>query len=143
MHRFPKSAVMKSFALAAAFGAVAACDKAADPAPSSSKLPFSGVVDTKGIQMLDDHHFVATANGQPVWAQRAIAILQANNWMPGGASAIAPTLAPAAARKNARIGFAGGKLWFGTWEGAWSADGRAPAGGASRIADRASWAPVP
>jgi hypothetical protein len=106
-----------------------------------SKLPFSGVVESKGITMLDDHHYVATGSGQPLWAQRAIAIIQANSWLPG-ATAIAPTLARMPARPAKAAEFRAGTLWFTTWEGAWSADGRAPAGRASRIADRASWAPV-
>lgn len=105
-----------------------------------SKLPYSGVVDSKGITMLDDHHYVATGNGQPLWAQRAIALIQTNSWLPG-VTAISPTLARAPARPAAAE-FRAGTLWFKTWEGAWSADGRAPAGRTSRIADRASWAPV-
>lgn len=108
-----------------------------------TKLRLSAVVDSKGIQMLDDHHYVATANGQPVWAQRAITIIQTNKWFPGGTSAIA--LAPARARGNAAstIRYGEGRLWFGTWEGAWGADGRAPPGGAARITDKAAWAPLP
>jgi hypothetical protein len=105
-----------------------------------SKLPFSGVVDSKGITMLDDHHYVANGNGQPLWAQRAIAIIQTNAWLPG-ATAIRTTLAPAA-RARTTAAFAGGSMWFLSEDGAFGADGRAPVRGAARIADRASWAPL-
>lgn len=107
-----------------------------------SKLPFSGVVDSKGITMLDDHHYVANGNGQPLWASRAVAIIQTNKWFPNGATSIAPVLAPVAARDRAAMGFARGKLWILSGEGAWSADGRAPARDAARITDKASWAPL-
>jgi len=107
-----------------------------------SKLTNSAVVDSKGITMLDDHHYIANLGGQPVWAQRAVAIIQTNKWFPTGATALATTLAPAAARTGASAGFMAGTLWFKTVKGTWSADGRSPAG-AARIADGASWMPLP
>lgn len=107
-----------------------------------SKLARSAVVDSKGITMLDDHHYVANGNGQPLWAQRAVALIQANSWFPNGTSALAPALAPAVARRGAAEGFARGNIWFGTADGTWRADGRAPAG-AFRIGDKAAWAPLP
>jgi len=108
-----------------------------------SKLPISAVVDSKGITMLDDHHYIANAGGQPVWASRAITLIQTNHWFPDGTTALATTLAPMAARSGASIGFAAGELWIKTGAGTWSADGRAPARGAARISDKAAWAPLP
>lgn len=108
-----------------------------------SKLTNSAVVDSKGITMLDDHHYIANAGGQPVWAQRAITIIQTNKWFPTGTTALATTLAPAAARAGKSIGFASGTLWFKTLQGTWSADGRAPSQGPARIADGAAWMPLP
>jgi hypothetical protein len=107
-----------------------------------SKLTRSAVVDSKGITMLDDHHYVANGSGQPLWASRAVALIQTNNWFPNGATALAPTLAPAAARGKSAAGFGQGTIWFGTPDGMWRADGRAPAG-AFRIGDKAAWAPLP
>lgn len=107
-----------------------------------SKLPNSAVVDSKGITMLDDHHYVANGNGQPLWASRAVTLIQTNHWFPNGTSALAQTLAPSAA-KGPSLGFAEGTLWIKTGNGAWSVDGRAPARGATRIADKAAWAPLP
>lgn len=89
-----------------------------------SKLPLSGVVDSKGIQMLDDHHYTATTQGQGEWAKRAIAIIQENNWFPVGGTAIAPIPAPKAGEGARSPAFAGGALWFGIGEEMRSADGR-------------------
>jgi hypothetical protein len=107
-----------------------------------SKLPTSAVVDSKGITMLDDHHYVANGNGQPLWASRAVTLIQTNHWFPNGAEALAATLAPKDARRTA-LDLTGGTVWIKTGDGAWSADGRAPARGAARIADKAAWAPLP
>ncbi|HKP96043.1 MAG TPA: sialate O-acetylesterase [Fibrobacteria bacterium] len=52
-----------------------------------SKLPFSATVNSQGIRMLDDHHYTGNT-GQQEWAKRAIAVIQANNWFPPGATAI-------------------------------------------------------
>jgi hypothetical protein len=105
-----------------------------------SKLPYAAVVDSKGIQMLDDHHYTANV-GQPEWAKRAVAIIQANKWLPGSAASIA--LAPRKAeRAGARLGFAAGTLWIGTDDGIWAADGRAPAAGAAWSGGKASWTPI-
>jgi hypothetical protein len=106
-----------------------------------SKLPLSGVVDSKGITMLDDHHYVANGNGQPIWAQRAVALIQTNKWFPPGATALRATLAPAG-RAPAASGLVDGTVWLISGDGAWSVDGKAPARGAARIGDRASWAPL-
>jgi hypothetical protein len=108
-----------------------------------SKLSLSAVVDSKGITMLDDHHYVANGSGQPLWASRAVTLIQTNKWFPDGTAALATTLAPAAARGGATSGFAAGTLWIKTSDGIWSADGRAPTRGAARIADKAAWAPLP
>jgi|GEM_PF-4142063 len=55
-----------------------------------SKLPFSATVDSRGIDMLDDHHYSADV-GQVEWAKRAIGLLQTNSWFPvtAGASIVA------------------------------------------------------
>jgi len=108
-----------------------------------SKLTNSAVVDSKGITMLDDHHYIANLGGQPVWAQRAVTIIQTNHWFPNGTSALATTLAPAGTRAGTSIGLAAGTLWFKTLKGTWSVDGRAPAQGPTRIADGAAWMPLP
>jgi len=108
-----------------------------------TKLSLSAVVDSKGITMLDDHHYVANGSGQPLWASRAVTLIQTNHWFPDGSAALGRSLAPMPARTKASRGFAAGTLWFGTLEGTWSADGRAPAQGAARITDKAAWAPLP
>jgi hypothetical protein len=53
-----------------------------------SKLPNSATVNTVGITMLDDHHYTANG-GQPEWAKRAIAQIQANKWFPPAAAGVA------------------------------------------------------
>jgi hypothetical protein len=53
-----------------------------------SKLPFSATVDSKGIQMLDDHHYTGDV-GQGEWAKRAIAVIQANKFFPVAGTGIA------------------------------------------------------
>jgi hypothetical protein len=108
-----------------------------------SKLALSAVVDSKGITMLDDHHYVANGNGQPLWASRAVTLIQTNHWFPDGTAALATAFAPMSARTGATIGFVNGELWIKTGAGTWNADGRAPARGAARITDQAAWAPLP
>ncbi len=51
------------------------------------KLPFSATVNSQGIPMLDDHHYKAD-KGQPEWASRAVAVIQANKFFPTGSAAI-------------------------------------------------------
>jgi hypothetical protein len=46
-----------------------------------SKLPYSATVDSKGVTMLDNHHYTGD-KGQQEWAKRAIAAIQANNFFP-------------------------------------------------------------
>lgn len=87
-----------------------------------SKLPYSAVVDTKGITMLDDHHFSAD-KGQPEWAKRALALIQANNWFPAAGSAVlgSPSIS---GRAPVLSGFGAGAIRLGTAQGTWTADGR-------------------
>jgi hypothetical protein len=53
------------------------------------KLPFSALVESQGLEMLDDHHYTATALGHGEWAKRAAAVIQSKGWFPGTVS-IAP-----------------------------------------------------
>ena len=53
-----------------------------------TKLPFSAVVDSKGIQMRDDHHYTGDV-GQGEFAKRAIALIQSKNFFPSAGSSIA------------------------------------------------------
>jgi hypothetical protein len=59
--------------------------------------PRTASVDTKGIQMLDDHHYTAKT-GQGEFAKRVVTIIQTNNWLPGAGTAV--RLAPSAHEKN-------------------------------------------
>jgi hypothetical protein len=52
-----------------------------------SKLSVSATVNSVGIEMLDDHHYTAN-KGQPEWAKRAIAQIQANKWFPPAAAGV-------------------------------------------------------
>lgn len=47
------------------------------------KLPFSAVVESQGLEMLDDHHYTATALGHGEWAKRALQVIQTKGWFPG------------------------------------------------------------
>jgi hypothetical protein len=87
------------------------------------KLPTSAVVDSKGIAMLDEHHYSAD-KGQPEWAKRAIALIQSNKWFPGAASTVLAGPRPQGPARTA-IGFAAGTMWLRADAGAWGADGRA------------------
>jgi hypothetical protein len=70
-----------------------------------SKLPFSATVDSKGITMLDNHHYTGDG-GQQEWAKRAIAVIQANKFFPfSGAGLSAP------AHKSALINVAKRGPW--------------------------------
>jgi len=53
------------------------------------KLPFSALVESQGLEMLDDHHYTATALGHGEWAKRALAVIQSNGWFPDGATFLA------------------------------------------------------
>lgn len=52
-----------------------------------SKLPFSVVIDSKGLDMLDNHHYTAV-KGQGEWSRRAIAGIQANKFFPPNAAGV-------------------------------------------------------
>lgn len=60
-----------------------------------SKLPFSAIIDSKGIAMFDDHHYSAKV-GQPEFARRTLAAIQANKWFPpqGGSAIVIRPLGP-------------------------------------------------
>ncbi|HLP41039.1 MAG TPA: sialate O-acetylesterase, partial [Fibrobacteria bacterium] len=62
-----------------------------------SKLSLSATVDSRSIEMLDDHHYTAV-KGQGEWARRAVSILQTRSWMPAPTSM---SLAPRRAGGNA------------------------------------------
>jgi Carbohydrate esterase, sialic acid-specific acetylesterase len=49
-------------------------------------LSRSAVIDSKGIEMLDDHHY--TVVGQGEFAKRGISIIQTNKWLPGMSTSI-------------------------------------------------------
>jgi hypothetical protein len=51
-----------------------------------TKLNLAATVDSKGISMLDDHHYTAD-KGQPEWAKRAVAIIKTKAWFPPPATA--------------------------------------------------------
>ena len=53
------------------------------------KLPFSALVESQGLEMLDDHHYTATALGHGTWAKRALAVIQSKGWFPGTVSILA------------------------------------------------------
>jgi hypothetical protein len=89
------------------------------------KLPYSAVVDTKGITMLDNHHFTAD-KGQPEWAKRAIALIQGNGLFPGTATALALALGTRRAEERVGFIFNGTGLLFRSAEGEWGANGRSP-----------------
>jgi hypothetical protein len=46
------------------------------------------VVESQGLEMLDDHHYTATALGHGEWARRALQVIQSKGWFPGTAIAI-------------------------------------------------------
>lgn len=46
------------------------------------KLTLSATVDSKGIAMLDDHHYQSNPQGQGEWAKRAVAVIQSKAWFP-------------------------------------------------------------
>ena len=50
-----------------------------------SKLPFSALVESQGLEMLDDHHYTATALGHGEWARRSLEIIKSKGWFPGAA----------------------------------------------------------
>jgi hypothetical protein len=60
-----------------------------------AKLPFSALVESQGLEMLDDHHYTATALGHGEWAKRALAVIQAKGWFPGTVSIMARGPRPA------------------------------------------------
>jgi hypothetical protein len=63
-------------------------------------LPYSATVDSRGIEMLDDHHY-STPVGQPEFAKRVADILHAKGWFPtGGNTGIA--ILPLARKGEAR-----------------------------------------
>ena len=107
-----------------------------------SKLPYSAVVDSKGITMLDDHHYSAD-KGQPEWAKRALAIIQTNKWFPAAGSAV--LAAPArAGHMPVTLGFGAGAMRIGNGHGVWKADGRAWGSVEARIGTGApAWSPAP
>lgn len=53
------------------------------------KLPFSALVESQGLEMLDDHHYTVT-RGQVEWARRAVEIYKAKGYFPSTTAAIAP-----------------------------------------------------
>jgi hypothetical protein len=70
------------------------------------KLSLSATVDSKGIQMLDDHHYQSTPQGQGEWANRVVAILKAKAWFPPPAA----TVIESAGINGARANMSGNRL---------------------------------
>jgi hypothetical protein len=52
-----------------------------------SKLAHSVVIDSKGIEMMDNHHYTAI-KGQGEWARRAIVAIQANQYFPPNSAGV-------------------------------------------------------
>ncbi len=108
-----------------------------------SKLPFSAVVDTKGIPLLDDHHFAAD-KGQPEWAKRALALIQANKWFPASGSAVFAAAGAHPGHAPVTLGFGSGAMRIGNGDGIWKADGRvAPITGTEFAGKAPAWSPAP
>ncbi|MDB5105921.1 MAG: hypothetical protein JWP91_3610 [Fibrobacteres bacterium] len=96
------------------------------------KLPFSALVDSKGIAMLDNHHYTGD-KGQQEWARRAVAVIQANKFFPGSATGIAIPYGKAsaggmAAHRGPWTLTAAGAEVIGFEDGAYRINGAAKAG---------------
>jgi hypothetical protein len=88
------------------------------------KLPFSATVDSKGIEMLDNHHYTGT-KGEPEFARRAIAAIQANHFFPAGTGLALPSgkVSMTGAYAGPWTLSATGAEIFGTAEGAYLING--------------------
>jgi hypothetical protein len=75
-----------------------------------AKLAFSALVESQGVEMLDDHHYTATALGHGEWAKRALAAIQAKGWFPGSVSILARGPEPTPGRLRLVAGAAGPTL---------------------------------
>lgn len=92
-----------------------------------SKLPFSGTVSSVGVTMLDDHHYSGD-KGQPEFAKRIIALIQAKSFFPAGGSSIAISAGKASRTGGAQRGAwtltAAGADLIGFGDGAYMLNGR-------------------
>lgn len=99
------------------------------------KLPFSALVESQGLEMLDDHHYVTGPTGQGEWARRAMEVIKANGFFPANLSAIVPwpdgyKPGDEAGRRGAALFRSRPGLTILPWDGrAFRIDGKAVGGG--------------
>ena len=105
-----------------------------------SKLPFSGTVSSVGVTMLDDHHYSGD-KGQPEFAKRIIALIQAKSFFPAGGSSIALPSGKAALAAGTKRGAwtlsASGAEFIGFGDGAYLLNGREGSESRAQEASRA------
>ncbi|MDB5049493.1 MAG: hypothetical protein JWO30_2564 [Fibrobacteres bacterium] len=86
------------------------------------KLPFSALVESEGLEMLDDHHYVTGPTGQGEWARRAVAIIKEKGFFPSTLMTIRPYAdrsrsAEDASQGGARVFLSRSGLTILPWDG--------------------------
>ncbi len=95
------------------------------------KLPYSALVESSGLEMLDDHHYVMGPTGQGEWSKRAMALIKANGYFPNTSTALSRYTIQAGSKANAsrafHHGYSGAHGWEADlWQGRFFlADGKA------------------